>query len=147
MIMVRKRFIAEGDLLPTGYRSLVKRYAFMFNIKGHIIYQPDESMEIVCEGTDRNIASFRKAIRIRDPISHPMGFYVRSLRQKKPPMDEKLGFFEIRYHRKMTWVEKEMDRIIDARMAMLSWFDHQDSLRARAVKKKAILKPPACSIV
>ena len=100
-------------------------------------------MEIVCEGTDTNMASFRKAIRIRDPISHPIGFYVRSLRQKKPPMNEKLGFFEIRHHRKMIGVEKEKDRIVDARMAMISWFDHQDSLRARAVKKKAILEPPA----
>jgi hypothetical protein len=42
----------------------------------------------------------------------------------------------------MTGVEKEKDRIVDARMAMLSWFDHQDSLRARTVKKKAILEPP-----
>ena len=133
--MIRKRFIAEGYLFLTGYRSLVKFYAHKFDIKGYIQYQPDESMEIACEGTDKNIAFFKKAIKIRDDISYPMGFYVQSLRQRKAQSDETLGPFEIRHHRGMNAFETEMDKMWDAKMLIISWSAHKDAERAKAEKK------------
>ena len=104
--MVRKRYRVEGYLFPFGYRTLVKFYAAGFNIKGYIQYQSDESMEILCEGSNKNMASFRKEINIRDDMSCLLGFYVVSIRQQKAPNNEIFETFEIRPGREMNDVER-----------------------------------------
>ena len=79
---------------------------------------------------------FLKAIKIRGDIFNPLDFHIRSMRQTKAPMDEKLGPFEIRHYRKMTEFEKNMDRLKDMRMLAISWLAHSDWERAQAEKNK-----------
>ena len=135
MNLIRKRLIVEGDLFNSGYRCLVRFYARKSNIKGFIRHLPDDTMEIVCEGTPQKMKQFRKAIKIRGDLSNPLDFYVISIHQRKAPMDEKFDFFEIRYCHEMTPHEKEMDRLGDMRMLTISWWAHKDWERAQAEKR------------
>jgi len=131
--MVRKRYRVEGYLFPFGYRTLVKSYAARFIIRGYIQYQPDESMEILCEGSSKNIAAFRKEINIRDDISL-LGFYVVSIRQQRAPKDGKFESFEIRHCREMTGSEKISDELQDNLMFVYTWAAHQQSEQMKSKK-------------
>ena len=139
--MIRKRYIVDGFLYLLGYRTLVKFFAHKHNIKGYIRYQRDETMEIVCEGSKKNLASFLKEIRIKDDISVSLGFHVLSIRQKRISQSEKLGCFEIWHYRAMTEYEKEKDRMTDTLMLTYSWAAHKDSERIKSEKSKMKSKP------
>ena len=108
---VRKRFIVKGRVQRVGYRALVLAFADSMGIKGLVRNLADRTVEVVCEGQPKDIASFLKAIdRKGDPMD-PLSINVTSLEEAPLPPEGELTGFIIDYGRELTPIEREsLDR-------------------------------------
>jgi len=108
---VRKRFIVKGRVQRVGYRALVLAVADGLGIKGVVRNLADKSVEIVCEGRPKAIASFLKAIdRKGDPMD-PLSINVATIEEAPPPPEGELTGFIIDYGRELDPIEREsLDR-------------------------------------
>ena len=108
---VRKRFTVKGRVQRVGYRALVLAFADGLGIKGVVRNLADKSVEIVCEGRPKAIASFLKAIdRKGDPMD-PLSINVATIEEAPPPPEGELTGFIIDYGRELDPIEREsLDR-------------------------------------
>lgn len=108
---VRKRFIVKGRVQRVGYRALVLAFANTLDLKGLTRNLPDNSVEIVCDGTPEAIGAFLKSIdRKGDPLD-PLAINVISIDEAPPPPEGEFREFFIDYGRKLTPIEREsLDR-------------------------------------
>ncbi len=60
--MKRMEIRIFGDVQGVGFRSFVKRKADSNFLKGFVKNLPDGSIEIVAEGTEKNLENFLQAI-------------------------------------------------------------------------------------
>jgi acylphosphatase len=106
---IRKRLIVSGNVQQTGYRVLVKSIARSMGIVGFVRNQPDETVEVVCEGEAKKIEQFVKLIdRKGDPLS-PTDIDVYSIVETTPIDVGRYSRFDIEYNGKRTVEEKERD--------------------------------------
>jgi acylphosphatase len=106
---IRKRLIVSGNVQQTGYRVLVKSIARSMGIVGFVRNQPDETVEVVCEGEAKKIDQFIKLIdRKGDPLS-PTDIDVYSIVETTPIDVGSYSKFDVEYNGKRTLEEKERD--------------------------------------
>ena len=106
MALVRKRFIVSGNVQDVGYRALIKRKARRLGILGFSKNLPDETVEIVCEGTPDALAGFIKSIEVKGDPEDSFSLHVTTINETPPP-EGKLTVFYTDYGRKLTEVERQ----------------------------------------
>lgn len=62
---INVKLIATGDVQKVGYRDKVQKIALEMGIKGYVRNLEDQTVEIVCEGDQKTIEKFKKAIAIK----------------------------------------------------------------------------------
>lgn len=56
--MKRVHLIITGDVIGVGYRTFVKAAAVKLNVFGWVKNRDDDSVEVVCEGEERDLKTF-----------------------------------------------------------------------------------------
>ena len=103
---IRKRLIVSGNVQDVGYRAFIKRKARRLGILGFSKNLPDETVEIVCEGTPDALAGFIKSIEVKGDPEDSFSLHVTSINETPPP-EGKLTVFYTDYGRKLTDVQRE----------------------------------------
>jgi acylphosphatase len=103
---IRKRLIVSGNVQDVGYRAFIKRKARRLGILGFSKNLPDETVEIVCEGTPDALAGFIKSIEVKGDPEDSFSLHVTSINETPPP-EGKLTVFYTDYGRKLTEVERQ----------------------------------------
>lgn len=62
MTQKRVRLIVKGDVVGVRYRDYVQKTALAHGLKGSVENQPDRTVEIICEGGDKQIDKFVSGI-------------------------------------------------------------------------------------
>jgi len=104
--IIRKRLIVSGNVQDVGYRALIKRKARRLGILGFSKNLPDETVDIVCEGTPDALASFITSIEVKGDPADSFSLHVTSINEAPPP-EGKLTVFYTDYGRKLTEVETQ----------------------------------------
>jgi acylphosphatase len=58
MTAKRARLIVKGNVVGVRYRDYVQKIALSHNLKGSVENQPDRTVEIICEGEDKELDKF-----------------------------------------------------------------------------------------
>ncbi len=58
MALKRCRLIIKGNVVGVRYRDYVQKTALSYDLKGSVENQPDRTVEIICEGEDRQVDKF-----------------------------------------------------------------------------------------
>ena len=58
MTSMRVRLIVKGNVVGVRYRDYVQKTALAYSLKGSVENQPDRTVEIICEGEDKQIDKF-----------------------------------------------------------------------------------------
>ena len=107
MPKARKRFIVTGNVQLAGYRVLVKAFARNLGLIGFVRNQPDNTVEIVCEGESEAIKHFLEKINKKGDPANPMELNVDSINETLPPPEGEFKMFEINYDGELSPKERE----------------------------------------
>jgi len=111
MPKARKRFIIAGNVQLAGYRVLVKAFARNLGLVGFVRNQPDNTVEIVCEGEPAILKRFLEMINKKGDPANPMEINVDSINESPPPPEGELKIFEVNYDGELSPQEREKNLV------------------------------------
>ncbi|HLF07235.1 MAG TPA: acylphosphatase, partial [Thermoplasmata archaeon] len=89
--LLRRVYTVTGEVQRVGFREIVRKIAIRLGVSGRVSNLPDDSVEVVCEGTGELLDTFSSAISIRKgliQVSHV-------LLKEESPVESGGRFFEV----------------------------------------------------
>lgn len=90
--LTRLEATVHGEVQRAGYRYIVQDIARKLNIKGYVQNMPDGTVKIIAEAPQKNLETFIKKLRIKEPPIH-----VDHIETKRTKPTKEFKFFLIKY--------------------------------------------------
>jgi acylphosphatase len=89
--IICRKYIFSGRVQGVGFRYTVNSIARGYNITGHVKNLPDGTVEIICQGTEKEIAAYITEVR------ENMNRYIYDENNFSMPVNENIIKFKIDY--------------------------------------------------